>query len=76
MGLSVHGARRPTPEVCTSWARPTRSELLTLAGLIGGTIEYREIIRPRGGARRLDEELRLSQAAGLSGLVRVFLATD
>lgn len=46
------------------------AELLTLAGLIGGTIEYCEIIKRRTGARNLE---RASQASGLQGLVRVFL---
>jgi hypothetical protein len=46
------------------------AELLTLAGLIGGTIEYCEIIKRRAGARNLE---RVSQASGLVGLVRVFL---
>jgi hypothetical protein len=46
------------------------AELLTLAGLIGATIEYCEIIKRRTGTRNLE---RASQESGLQGLVRVFL---
>lgn len=47
------------------------AELLTLAGLIGGTIEYCEILKRRTGARNLE---RVCRASGLEALVRVFLA--
>ena len=51
------------------------TELLSLAGLIGGTIEYGEIIQRRARRRRLIEaDQRAAREAGLRGLVRVFLA--
>ena len=49
-------------------------QLLSLAGLIGGAIEYCEIIRRRAGLRRLEAERLAAQEAGLRGMVRVFLA--
>lgn len=51
------------------------TELLSLAGLIGLTIEYGEIMQRRAHRRRLVEaEHRAVQEAGLRGMVRVFLA--
>ena len=51
------------------------AQFLTLAGLIGGTVEYCEIVRRRAVARRLAEQERLAaRASGLNALVRVFLA--
>jgi hypothetical protein len=51
------------------------TELLSLAGLIGGTIEYGEIIQRRSRRRRLIEaDQRAVEEAGLRGMVRVFLA--
>jgi hypothetical protein len=51
------------------------SQLLTLAGLIGGTIEYCEIIKRREATRQRVEQDRLTmQSVGLQGLVRVLLA--
>lgn len=50
------------------------AQLLTLAGLIGGTIEYCEIIQRRAARRRLEADRRASEDAGLRGMVRVFLA--
>jgi hypothetical protein len=51
------------------------TELLSLAGLIGGTIEYGEIIQRRARRRRMVEaDQRAAQEAGLRGMVRVFLA--
>jgi hypothetical protein len=49
------------------------AELLTLAALIAGTIEYCEIIRRRTVHRALETESRIAQEAGLHGLVRVLL---
>lgn len=49
-------------------------QLLALAGLIGSTIEYCEIIQRRARARRLEVERRAAEASALVGLVRVFLA--
>ena len=50
------------------------TELLGLAGLIGGTIEYGEIIQRRARRRRLaEDERRAAREAGLRGMVRVFL---
>jgi len=50
------------------------AQLLALAGLIGGTIEYCEIVRRRATLRFAERERLAFQAAGLNGLVRVFLA--
>jgi hypothetical protein len=50
------------------------AQLLTLAGLIGGTIEYGEIIRRRALRQRMEQERLTMQSVGLEGLVRVFLA--
>lgn len=50
------------------------AQLLSLAALIAGTCEYAEIVRRRKTRRRIDGERLASQAAGLRGLVRVFLA--
>jgi hypothetical protein len=56
-------------------SHPFLAELLSLAGLIGGTIEYGEIIQRRARRRRLIEaDQRAAREAGLRGLVRVFLA--
>lgn len=49
-------------------------QLVTLAGLVGATIEYCVIIKRRATQRRLAAEQSVSQAAGLQGLVRIFLA--
>ena len=49
-------------------------QLLSLAGLLGCTIEYCEIIRRRAGLRALDVENMAAQEEGLRGMVRVFLA--
>jgi hypothetical protein len=50
------------------------TELLSVAGLIGATIEYGEIIQRRARGRRLVEaEHRAAREAGLRGMVRVFL---
>lgn len=50
------------------------TQLLLLAGLIAGTAEYGEIIQRRARRRDEDAERRAAEAAGLRGLVRVFLA--
>jgi hypothetical protein len=50
------------------------AQLMTLAGLIGGTVEYCEILKRRGAARRSEQERLASQASGLHALVRVFIA--
>ena len=49
------------------------AELLTLAALIAGTIEYCEVIRRRIVHRGLAADSRAAQEAGLHGLVRVLL---
>ena len=49
-------------------------QLLSLAGLLRGTVEYCEIIRRRAGLRLLEAERRAAQESGLRGMVRVFLA--
>ncbi len=52
------------------------AHLLSLAGLIGGTVEYCEIIKRRAELRRFDADRRAAEASGLRGLVRVFLAEE
>ena len=52
------------------------ASLLALAGLIGGTIEYIEILRRREHGRQLAAEHRLMEDSGLRGLVRLFAATE
>jgi hypothetical protein len=54
----------------------TLSRLLSLAGLIGGTIEYAEILRRRVAARGHAAERRESERHGLHGLVRILLVAD
>lgn len=49
------------------------AQLLSLAALIGGTIEYAEIIKRRGIARGADAAREESADLGLRGLVRVLL---
>jgi hypothetical protein len=51
------------------------ASLLALAGLIGGTIEYIEIIRRREHRRQLAADSRLMADSGLRGLVRLFAVT-
>jgi hypothetical protein len=48
-------------------------QLLTIAALIGATIEYAEIIKRRGIARRADAIREENADLGLRGLVRVLL---
>ncbi len=48
-------------------------QLVTMSGLIGGTIEYIEIVKRRVERRRREAEQRAAQEAGLRGLVRVLL---
>lgn len=50
--------------------------LVALAALIGATIEYAEILRRRVERRRRAADIADSQAAGLRGLVRVFLSEE
>ena len=52
----------------------TLEQLLSLATLMAATCEYVEIVRQRKTRRRADCERLDSEAAGLRGLVRVFLA--
>ena len=49
------------------------AQSLALAGLVGATIEYCEIIQRRARARRVDVDRRAAEASGLVGMVRVFL---
>ncbi len=49
------------------------AQLLTIAALIGATIEYAEIIKRRGIARRADAIREENADLGLRGLVRVLL---
>jgi len=47
------------------------AQLIALAGLIGATVEYGEIIQRRAIRRR---DSRAAEESGLQGMVRVFLA--
>ena len=49
-------------------------QLLALAGLIGATIEYIEIVGRRSVLRRVEAERLEFEASGLRGMVRVLLA--
>jgi hypothetical protein len=49
-------------------------QLVSLAALLGGTLEYCEIIRRRAQVRLLEAERLAAEEAGLRGMVRVFLA--
>ena len=49
------------------------AQSLALAGLIGATIEYCEIIQRRAQSRRVEVNRRDAEASGLMGMVRVFL---
>ena len=54
----------------------TLASLLTLAGLIGGTIEYAEIVRRRVALRgRVAEQQQLADS-GLRALVRVLVGNE
>ncbi len=50
------------------------AQLVTLAGLIGATIEYIEVVRRRTARRQLAAQRAALEEDGLRGLVRVFLA--
>jgi hypothetical protein len=50
------------------------AQLLSLAGLLGATIEYMEIIGRRAIERRAEAEQRVLEASALPGMVRVLLA--
>jgi hypothetical protein len=52
------------------------AQLLSLSGLLGGTIEYAEIIKRRAVIRRLAASRDESAEIGLHGLVRVLLADE
>lgn len=49
------------------------TQLLTLSGLLGGTVESCEIIKRRALRRHLEAERVAAERAGLRGLVRVLL---
>jgi hypothetical protein len=53
----------------------TLAQLLILSALIGGTIEYAQIVRRRIRLRREQAASEVTADIGLRGLVRVFLAT-
>lgn len=52
------------------------AQLLSLGGLLGGTIEYAEIMKRRALRRRTDASREEGAEIGLHGLVRVFLADE
>lgn len=76
VGPTGHGARVDGRAILLPMgaAHTLLAELLSLAGLIGGTIEYGEIIQRRARARVQEAENRAALEAGLRGMVRVFLA--
>ena len=49
------------------------AQLISMAGLIGATIEYCEILKRRAGMRLEHAQDLAIEAAGLQGLVRLFL---
>ena len=51
----------------------TLARLMSLAGLIGGTIEYAEILRRRIARRARDAERAEFEEHGFHGLVRILL---
>ena len=71
-----HGARVPSGTiVCVMGVTHLLlAQLLALAGLISGTVEYGEIIRRRAELRRLEADERATEELALRGMVRVFLA--
>jgi hypothetical protein len=52
------------------------TQLVTLAGLIGATIEYAEIVKRRAQLRLQVAERKWFEEDGLRGLVRVFEAGE
>lgn len=54
----------------------TLAVLLTLIGLIGGAIEYAELVQRRVSLRARTADLALMEESGLRGLVRVFVAGE
>ena len=52
------------------------TQLVTLAGLIGGTIEYAEIVKRRAQLRLQVAERKWFEEDGLRGLVRVFAQSE
>jgi len=52
------------------------AQLVAMSGLIGGTIEYVEIIKRRADSRRATTERDEGAAIGLRGLVRVLLVDE
>lgn len=52
------------------------AQLLTVLGLVLGTVDYALLIRRRGEARRREAALHAVQLTGLQGLVRVMLAYE
>jgi hypothetical protein len=49
-------------------------QLVSMGALVGGTVEYVEILKRRAQERRLAADRERSADTGLQGLVRVFLA--
>ena len=47
------------------------AQILALSALIGGTIEYWQILRRRAAARRLEQARLAAEESGRRGLVRV-----
>ena len=54
----------------------TLARVVSLAGLIGGTIEYAEILRRRIARRARAAERAEFEEHGLHGLVRILLVGD
>ena len=78
VGPMGHGAPRPSGANVSAMGvtHLLLAHLLALAGLIGGTVEYCEIIQRRAELRRLEADRRAAEASGLRGMVRVFLAEN
>ena len=51
-------------------------QLVSMGALVGGTIEYIEILKRRAHGRQIVAEREQSGDVGLQGLVRVFLTDD
>jgi hypothetical protein len=51
-------------------------QLVSMGALVGGTVEYIEILKRRALGRQMAAEREQSGDVGLQGLVRVFLTDD
>jgi len=73
----ISGGQAVHPHTAGMQASPqTLAELLSMAGLLGATIEYAELVKRRALARRDTTMRQGSGDLGLRGLVRVLLADE